>query len=440
MNHDWRSAIRYTLFAMAAAGFAGWALGSTAWGIALFSVCYLIWHFRQLHRLQDWLTSPDADDPPTSHGIWGQVFDDVYRLQRRQKKSRQRLKAVLKRVQDSTAALKDGVIMVDSNGALEWWNQSASRLIGLNDKKDIGQPITNLVRDPEFKAYFEQTDYDDPLEIASPVNHDRSLQFQITLFGRKDRLILCKDVTQIKQLEGMRQDFVANASHELRTPLTVISGYLETFIDYKDTLPARWGRALEQMHQQSHRMQNLINDLLLLSRLESDSDTLQEKVVMPSVLNRIKDDALALSAGKHTIHLEAEDVSLTGVEAELSSAFSNLIFNAVKYTPEGGEVRIRWYENSRGLFLEVKDNGIGIDSRHLPRLTERFYRADPSRHSDTGGTGLGLAIVKHVLLHHEAQLHITSVMGKGSTFTCHFPIHKKYQIEKSEVDAVSEEG
>jgi two-component system phosphate regulon sensor histidine kinase PhoR len=427
MNHDWRGAIRHTLFAMAAAGFIGWAMGSTAWGIALFSIGYLIWHFRQLHRLQDWLISPEADDPPDSHGIWGQVFDDVYRLQRRQKKSRQRLKAVLKRVQDSTAALKDGVIMVDSNGALEWWNASASQLLGLNEKQDIAQPITNLLRDPEFKAYFEQTEYDNPLEIASPVNHEMSLQFQITLFGRKDRLILCKDVTHLKQLEAMRQDFVANASHELRTPLTVISGYLETFIDYKDTLPSRWGRALTQMHQQSQRMQGLIDDLLLLSRIESSDGTTHEKILIPSMLNRIKDDALALSAGKHVITLDCDDINLEGVEAELSSAFSNLIFNAVKYTPENGEINIRWYENSRGLFLEVKDNGIGIDSRHLPRLTERFYRADPSRHSDTGGTGLGLAIVKHVLLHHEAQLDIRSVMGKGSTFMCHFPPHKKHE-------------
>lgn len=427
MNHDWRSAIRHTIFAMALSAFVGWVMGSTAWGIAAFSIGYLIWHFRQLHRLQEWLINPEADDPPDSHGIWGQVFDDVYRLQRRQKKSRQRLKAVLKRVQDSTAALKDGVIMVDSQGNLEWWNQSANQLLGLNEKQDIGHPITNLVRDPEFKAYFEQTDYDDPLEIASPINHDMSLQFQITLFGRKDRLILCKDVTHLKQLEAMRQDFVANASHELRTPLTVISGYLETFIDYKDTLPARWGRALEQMHQQSQRMQSLINDLLLLSRIEGSDGTSHEKVTVPAMLNRIKDDALAFSAGRHVIHLDAEEVNLNGVESELSSAFSNLIFNAVKYTPENGEINIRWYENHYGLFLEVKDNGIGIDSRHLPRLTERFYRADPSRHSDTGGTGLGLAIVKHVLLHHEAQLDIRSVMGKGSTFTCHFPLHKKHQ-------------
>jgi len=424
MNHDWRTAVRHSVMALAIAGFVGWLFGSIPWGIAIFAVGYLFWHFRQLHRLQDWLTSPDAEDPPTSHGIWGQVFDDVYRLQRRQKKSKSRLKAVLKRVQDSTAALRDGVLMVDSQGNLEWWNLSASRLLGLMDRQDIGQPITNLVRDPEFKAYFEKAEYDDPLEIASPVNHEMTLQFQITLFGRKDRLILCKNVTQIKQLEAMRQDFVANASHELRTPLTVISGYVETFLDYQDTLPSRWGRALNQMHQQSQRMQALINDLLLLSRIEGNQHSQAVHVHAPAMLGRIFEGAKALSNGRHTFDFDAQQIDILGIESELDSAFSNLIFNAVKYTPEGGHIAIRWYANDHHLFLEVKDTGIGIDSRHIPRLTERFYRADPSRHSDTGGTGLGLAIVKHVLLHHEGQLTISSILGKGSTFRCQFPKHR----------------
>lgn len=431
MKHDWRSAIRRLVFNLALAFVIGWTFDVLTYAIMLTLAVYLTWHLRQLHKLQQWLTSRETEEPPTSHGLWGSIFDDVYRLQRRQEKSKNKLKAMLKRVQDSTAALKDGVLMVDSHGNLEWWNQAANTLLGLQSNKDIGQPITNLVRNPDFKAYFEKAKYDTPLEISSPINHEAILELHITLFGRRDRLIVCRDISHLHQLEAMRQDFVANASHELRTPLTVISGYLETFIEYKETLPARWGRALTQMHEQSMRMQNLINDLLVLSRLETSHTPDQDQVNVPTLLSALVSDAKSLSAEKqHIITLECEDVDLLGTEGELSSAFGNLIFNAVKYTPENGEIRIRWWQDTTGLHLEVKDNGLGIDPKHIPRLTERFYRADPSRHSDTGGTGLGLAIVKHTLLRHDGHLYISSTLGKGSSFTCHFPVSRKMQHAK----------
>lgn len=426
MKHDWRSAIRRLIFSLAFAFVVGWALDMLTHAIMFTLAAYLVWHLRQLHKLQQWLTSRDTEEPPTSHGLWGSIFDDVYRLQRRQAKSKNKLKAMLKRVQDSTAALKDGVLMVDSHGNLEWWNHAANTLLGLQNTKDIGQPITNLVRNPDFKSYFENVDYESPLEMASPINHEATLQFHITLFGKKDRLIVCRDISHLHQLEAMRQDFVANASHELRTPLTVISGYLETFIEYQDTLPPRWGRALNQMHEQSLRMQNLINDLLVLSRLETSQGADQVNVNVEALLSAIVTDAKALGVNKQQIiSLECEDVDMYGSHTELSSAFGNLIFNAVKYTQENGEIKIRWWQDTTGLHLEVKDNGLGIDSKHIPRLTERFYRADPSRHSDTGGTGLGLAIVKHTLLRHDGHLHISSQLGKGSCFSCHFPISRK---------------
>lgn len=421
MTHDWRSAIRQLIFILGCAFLFGWLIGQTAWVISACLFVYLIWHLKQLHKLHLWLQDQE-EDPPESQGLWGSTFDDVYRLQRRNRKARARLKAVLKRVQDSTAALKDGVLMVDSNGNLEWWNKAASRLLGLREGSDINHPITNLVRDPSFKNYFERIEYDTPLEITSPINHDIRLEFHITLFGRQDRLILCRDVTQLRQLEAMREDFVANASHELRTPLTVISGYLETFLDYQDTLPSRWGRAIKQMHEQSQRMQNLINDLLLLSRLETTHSPDHSPVPVASMLKRLQGDAITISQDKgHEIELEAEEVSLMGMDTELSSAFGNLIFNAVKYTPEKGRILIRWYRDEHGVHLSVKDNGLGIDERHIPRLTERFYRADASRHTNTGGTGLGLAIVKHVLLRHGGRLEIKSKLGNGSEFLCHFP-------------------
>ena len=243
--------------------------------------------------------------------------------------------------------------------------------------------------------------------------------------------MLVRDVTRLHQLEQMRKDFIANVSHELRTPLTVICGYLETLLDNVDDVNPRWKRPLSQMQQQGERMQTLLNDLLLLAKLEAtDYPSDNQPVPIDSLLRTIKNDAQALSGQRNqTITLDVEaDVALKGSETELRSAFSNLVFNAVKYTQDGGHIRIRWWSDGSGAHLSVQDSGVGIDSKHLPRLTERFYRVDSSRNASTGGTGLGLAIVKHVLLRHRARLEISSVLGHGSTFTCHFP---PVQVTKS---------
>lgn len=283
--------------------------------------------------------------------------------------------------------------------------------------------MTNLVRHPRFKEYFEQANYAEPLEIPSPTNDRLRIQLYITRYGNNEHLMLVRDVTRIHQLEQMRKDFIANVSHELRTPLTVICGYLETLLDNVEEVNPRWSRALQQMHQQSGRMQTLLNDLLLLAKLEAtDYPSDNQPVSIDDLLQTIVEDAQELSGSKQqTITLEADAaVQLKGSEAELRSAFSNLVFNAVKYTPEQGRIHVRWWGDEQGAHLSVRDSGIGIDSKHLPRLTERFYRVDSSRNSNTGGTGLGLAIVKHVLLRHRARMEISSVPGHGSTFTCHF--------------------
>jgi two-component system phosphate regulon sensor histidine kinase PhoR len=432
MNYqDWRSAFNRLALCVGFAGLVGWSIGYTGWAIALTLLVVLGWQWLQLYKMQQWLLNQDTTEPPESSGIWGSVFDDIYHLQRRQKKSQDRLKAVLMRIQDGTAALKDGVLMANGQGNLEWWNHAATQLLGLKENQDVGQPITNLVRAPEFKHYFERANYDEPFEMASPANHETHLQFHITLFSQQDRLIICRDISRMKQLEAMRQDFVANASHELSTPLTVISGYLETFLDHQESLPNRWGRALKQMHQQSLRMQSLIHDLLTLSRLENGQAKDHSKVNVKSMLAALQEDAITLSADKNqSIELTAEDIEMIGIDSELSSAFSNLIFNAVKYTQAQGTIYVKWWGDENGLHLSIKDNGIGIDSPHIPRLTERFYRADPSRHSETGGTGLGLAIVKHILLRHDGHLEVQSVLGKGSNFTCHFPISRKAEPDR----------
>ncbi len=426
LNQDWRGPlIRRLLLLVGVCLLLGLITGEYAWTLLLGLAGYLGWHLQQLLRLHKWLRTRQGDEaPPDGYGLWGEVFDSIYHLQRRDQKVRGRLQAVIDRVQESTAALKDAVIMLDRDGNLEWWNIAAEKLLGLKTPQDSGQQITNLVRDPRFIEYFENHNYNEPLELPSPVSDRLRLQFHITQYGNREHLMLVRDITRLYQLEQMRKDFVANVSHELRTPLTVISGYLETLLDNVEDVNPRWLRALQQMQQQGGRMQNLLNDLLLLAKLEAtDYPSDNQPVAVDLLLLSIKNDAQALSGERHhRISLEADPhLKLKGSETELRSAFSNLVFNAVKYTPDEGSIQIRWWGDEQGAHLSVQDSGLGIEAKHLPRLTERFYRVDSSRASNTGGTGLGLAIVKHVLLRHRARLDIVSNLGKGSTFTCHFP-------------------
>ena len=433
MNQNWHSTlIRHLLLLVTACLLIGLVSGYYGWSLAAGVALYLGWTLKQLLRLHDWLRNHQPDEaPPDGYGLWGEVFDSIYHLQRRDQRVRGRLQAVIDRVQESTAALKDAVVMLDSDGNLEWWNRAAETLLGLKTPQDSGQPVTNLVRHPRFKEYFEQDSYAEPLDIPSPVNDHLRIQLYITRYGNNEHLMLVRDVTRLHQLEQMRKDFIANVSHELRTPLTVICGYLETLLDNVDDVNPRWKRPLSQMQQQGERMQTLLNDLLLLAKLEAtDYPSDNQPVPIDSLLRTIKNDAQALSGQRNqTITLDVEaDIALKGSETELRSAFSNLVFNAVKYTQDGGSIRIRWWADGSGAHLSVQDSGVGIDNKHLPRLTERFYRVDSSRNASTGGTGLGLAIVKHVLLRHRARLEISSVLGHGSTFTCHFP---PVQVTKS---------
>ncbi len=429
MKHNWLGLLLRSLLPLIGCCLLlGLITGAYGWSLAAGLGAYLIWHLSQLLRLHRWLKEYQPDvPPPDGHGLWGDVFDSIYQVQRRDQRVRGRLQAVIDRVQESTAALRDAVIMLDQDGNLEWWNRAAETLIGLKTPQDSGQPISNLVRHPRFKEYFEKGNFQEPLDIPSPINDRMHLQFYVTRYGNNEQLVLVRNVTRIHQLEQMRKDFVANVSHELRTPLTVIAGYLETLLDNVEEVNPRWRRALQQMQQQASRMQNLLNDLLLLAKLETSDDPAEtQPVAVDQLLQSIKSDAQALSGERnHRILLEADSqFRLRGSESELRSAFSNLIFNAVKYTPAEGEIRIRWWADGKGGHLSVQDTGIGIEAKHLPRLTERFYRVDSSRASNTGGTGLGLAIVKHVLIHHHARLDISSEPGKGSTFTCHFPVEQ----------------
>lgn len=402
---------------------AGLILGQPAWALVTGLALYLAYTLWQARRLQSWLNESSGEPPPEARGAWGLVFDEVYRMQRRDQRARARLEAIIARIQASTAALRDGVVMLDQEGHLTWWNHAAEQLLGLR-APDSGQHVHNLLRDPRFVEYFEQTDYREPLNIQSPLSITTWLQYDITRYGDGERLILVRDITRLHNLEQMRKDFVANVSHELRTPLTVLVGYLETMLDNAEGPQSRWIRPLQQMQQQASRMQSLLNDLLMLSRLETSDVRIEERpVAIDRMLTEIRKDALALSGERrHEITLEiTSPATLKGLETELRSAISNLVYNAVKYTQDGGHIHISWSRDDQGARLSVADNGPGIPREHLHRLTERFYRVDSSRNSTTGGTGLGLAIVKHVMMRHQGSLQISSSPGQGSTFTCVFP-------------------
>jgi len=391
----------------------GWLLGYPGFGLAAGLTLCLVYQLRQLRALFKWLTLNPHDEPPAATGMWGELFDRLYRYQKSQRITQSRLRATLARIQESSEAMRDSVVMLDRHGDLEWWNSAATDMLGLQTAHDRGQHITNLLRDPRFISYFNAREYSEPLTLTSPIDERRILQYQITLYGDDERLVMARDITRLHRLEQMRRDFVANVSHELRTPLTVLSGYLETY-----------GDLIGQMEEQTKRMQSLVNDLLLLSRLEIDrGGEDHQPLEVGSMLESIRRDALALSNQQHSVQVALEcEARLVGSEQELRSAISNLAFNAVRYTPEGSQITLRWVALSNGsACIEVDDDGEGIDPVHIPRLTERFYRVDKGRSTATGGTGLGLAIVKHVLLRHDAQLQVESLPGEGALFRCVFP-------------------
>lgn len=430
MLRDWRSELNRFLLVLTAAAVIGLLAGKVSLIVLLALLGYLAHFLRQLYRLHQWLEQlPDSEqtDPPESSGIWGGIFDGIYRLQRRERQAVNHLESILNKAQESSAALEMAVIMINSKGSLEWWNKAANTLLGFRTEQDRKQAVTNLLREPRFFEYFESYKYAEPLRIPSPINKNQVLEFQITLFGEGERLMLVRDVTQMHKLELMRKDFVGNVSHELRTPITVINGYLETLLDHKDSVAPRWIKPLQQMHQQSQRMENIVRDLLTLSRLETKSlPKNQDKVDMLALLREIKSEAEQVFTDKHHVfelHNESNYL-LRGSQVEVYSAISNLVFNAAKYTPPQGRIVVSLLRTEAGMDIEVKDNGPGIAQQHIPRLTERFYRIDESRSTETGGTGLGLAIVKHVVARHGGNLEITSAPGKGSRFTCHFPAER----------------
>lgn len=399
----------------------GWITGQV--GLALFvaAACNLGWHLVNLYRLERWLSRGRRFDAPRSWGIWHNIFEHYYQQRRRERERKREFVQLLREIRESTTAMPDGVVLMDQVGEIRWLNQTAGRLLHLRVPQDIGQRLPNLVRHPDFIRYLNAREYAEPVELSAPSARGLHLSLHIVPYGENQQMLLVRDSTRLHRLEQMRREFVANASHELRSPLTVMSGYLESMSE-DDKLRNAWGKPLNAMRQQAARMTAIVSDLLELSRLETESrEAPYAPVDVDALLQRIREAALSLGEGPRDITLEIDGGwKLLGAERELYSAFSNLVFNAVRYTPADGHVTVTWTGDASGAALAVTDTGIGIPAAHLPRLTERFYRVDKSRHRDSGGTGLGLAIVKHVLQHHGARLEIESEPGRGSRFTCRF--------------------
>jgi len=392
------------------------------WGlaaVALVALVLVLYHLRKLRELSHWLEHGEAPDPPRARGAWDRLHAVLYRSRRESARREAELVDMLTRWREAARALPDGVVILDED-RIAWCNDTARAHLEIDPVRDAGVPITHLVRIPEFLDYLEAGRYQHPILVTAPHSTDRVLSLQVVPYGEKQRLVLSRDVTQFRQVERMRREFVANVSHELRTPLTVVAGFLETLRDERDPEAAR--HYIDLMSEQSQRMLRLVEDLLTLSALESSPPPpMEEPVEMKKLLDRLGAEARALSNGRHRIEVEGEEgIDLVGSEKELSSAFGNLVSNAIRYTPERGTVRLRWHRTEDGAAFDVEDTGIGIAPEHLPRLTERFYRVDRGRSRESGGTGLGLAIVKHALSRHGAALDIASRPGEGSRFTARF--------------------
>jgi len=394
--------------------------GEWGWILAIALLAgVVLYHDRNVRAINRWLERGDGPDPPRTFGAWDRLHAKLHHDRSAARGREAELAQSNERWRAAARALPDGVVLLEGE-RIDWANDTAAEHWAIDPARDAGTPITHLVRVPQFVEYLDAGDHSRPLIISLPERPGRMLSVQVVSYGEGRRLLLSRDITQFRQVERMRREFVANVSHELRTPLTVVTGFLETLREETD--PREAARYIALMQDQARRMERLVEDLLTLSSLESaPPPPLDEAVDMTNLVERLGAEARALSGGRHRIVVDNRGgADLLGSEKEISSAFGNLVSNAVRYTPEGGEVRVRWRATPEGAQFDVEDTGIGIAAEHIPRLTERFYRVDRGRSRETGGTGLGLAIVKHALARHGAMLDVASTIGEGSRFSARF--------------------
>ena len=389
--------------------------------LTLAALGVVAWHYWRLRRVLVRLTARQRLQPARGIGVWNELDRLLYRGQTEMRSRKRRLLAMLRAYRAAAAALPDAVVVVERNSQrILWFNEAATPLLGLQHPRDQDASLGNALRPLSVASWLAAGRNAEPMmDVASPANPDLRLNLRLIPYSDELWLLVARDVTKMMRLEHMRRDFVANVSHELRTPLTVVHGYLEMLDPAEQP---EWAPMLAEMQRQSNRMTQLVEDLLTLSRLEARDTLPEEHIPVASMLATLRREAEALSQGRHDILVEdSAQMDLLGSSKELHSAFSNLASNAVRYTPAGGRVEIRFVrEHDGGATLSVHDSGYGIPAAHLPRITERFYRVSTSRSRESGGTGLGLAIAKHVLGLHGARLDITSEVGKGSTFACRF--------------------
>jgi len=436
MSKLWLPELKWLVACLAPALVAGYFLGHVyAWLLAAV-VLFLAIQARKLGRLVQWTTNKAAHEepPPVTTGMWGAIYNSFAAYRVRLEQHEQRLLESNARYKELTKSLPDAAVVLEDRWRIRWFNAAARNSLGLTGQ-DRGESLLNVVRDPNLARFFESGQYDEPIDIQSPTTRDHFLQVQLLPYSQQQFLLVCHDVTRLHQLEQMRTDFVANVSHELRTPLTVLRGCLETIADdAADTAAGENRRLIDLMQQQTQRLQDLVSRLLLLSQLESGTRIASEdRVAVGNLLGTVRLQIEELDAGRHQITWEVdESLGLLGSEVEMHSAFLNLAVNAIRYTGEGGTINIRWFEDAAGACFSVQDSGVGIEQKHLNRITERFYRVAAARRTNSDGTGLGLAIVKHVVIRHDGHLSVDSKPGVGSTFSCTFPPQRTCRFKVDE--------
>lgn len=390
---------------------------------SVFALLYMAWHFRSAVLFFFWVDRGMKNPAPKLTGFWHELFKTLEKKHAKQVKSIKQMRKAVKRTSQLTHAIDEGIVVLKDDFSLNWWNATAKKLLGLRSS-DRGHILTSLVREPELNTYLSQKKITGKIEIPSRVNPSKWLMFTASRYGHGEIALVISDISPLKDAERLRKEFVGNVSHELRTPITVLRGYLETLTDGMIVNNPPVQKACEQMSEQVIRMQDLADDLIVLSKLESQPNTIKKKQVkLLPLMKGLIDEVKIVSEEKYNFSLDCpENIYLMAQESDLHSAISNLLFNAVNHNPEGTSIDVNVKEDGNSVKISVKDDGVGISADAIPKLTERFYRTDRSRNSKIGGSGLGLAIVKHVINRYDGNLEIHSSLGKGAEFVCIFPL------------------